>query len=338
MIFFLEWLLPKCLAMNIISIVHVNAVKNLLMKNLTAKVTTKAMMAKVMSKKVILLNDTRRNVGHIGCKLVMENLHYLCEKYNLEVIQSVQKDELDRNKLEECDAVILNGEGTMHHDKLPAIEYCNYLNSAQRRDKKTFIVNSVWEKNERLNDMVKSVDRIYVRESFSEAELNFAKIKSRVIPDLALYKQPDFVERNVAPPATSGSCTFTDCVVSRYERLLKSLADKTGCKYLYMCPKLPTLSLFDVESASLMITGRFHGMILALKYEVPFFCTPSNTHKIHGTLRDANLGHMLTTFPTERTIHRRWNELDIANAKEYVGAAQFKIENMFKEISEVIHG
>lgn len=51
------------------------------------------------------------------------------------------------------------------------------------------------------------------------------------------------------------------------------------------------------QQASLVVTGRFHGICLAILAKRPFVAFASNTHKIEGLLKDANLGPGGGLFP-----------------------------------------
>ena len=48
--------------------------------------------------------------------------------------------------------------------------------------------------------------------------------------------------------------------------------------------------LGDMRDASVVVTGRFHGACLSVVAQRPFVAVSSNTHKIEGLCRDAELG------------------------------------------------
>jgi hypothetical protein len=47
------------------------------------------------------------------------------------------------------------------------------------------------------------------------------------------------------------------------------------------------------RDASLLVTGRFHGVCLALALEIPVLAIASNSHKVQGLLEDVGLRHRL---------------------------------------------
>lgn len=60
-------------------------------------------------------------------------------------IESVLADADMRERLERCDAVVVNGEGTLHHGF--GTEYLAVLGAAQQLGKASLIVNAVFEAN-----------------------------------------------------------------------------------------------------------------------------------------------------------------------------------------------
>ena len=46
---------------------------------------------------------------------------------------------------DEAELILINGEGTMHHDRPLAIQYLELLREAKRRGKKTALINTVWQ-------------------------------------------------------------------------------------------------------------------------------------------------------------------------------------------------
>lgn len=54
--------------------------------------------------------------------------------------------------------------------------------------------------------------------------------------------------------------------------------------------RLTRRSVGSIRNSEVIITGRFHGVCLAILLERPFIAVTSNTHKIEGMLVDAMLG------------------------------------------------
>lgn len=49
----------------------------------------------------------------------------------------------------------------------------------------------------------------------------------------------------------------------------------------------------DLRKASLIVSGRFHGITLALRLRIPFIAIPSNSHKIEALLASVRMKHRL---------------------------------------------
>ncbi|MEZ8557530.1 polysaccharide pyruvyl transferase family protein [Vibrio cyclitrophicus] len=144
-------------------------------------------------KKVVVLNDTKTE-NHHGCSRVMDNLYYLISKNNGEVIGNSyvsidwRKNELLKSKIMDSDIVIINGEGTIHHDSPHAIALLDAANYCQQFNKKIYLINALFQcMSDDLNWKLKLFDGIYVRDSFSQKELSDKGIKSEVIYDLTFY-------------------------------------------------------------------------------------------------------------------------------------------------------
>ena len=43
--------------------------------------------------RALILNDTRRETGHLGCQAVMQSIFTLCEKHNIEIVYSLHSIE-----------------------------------------------------------------------------------------------------------------------------------------------------------------------------------------------------------------------------------------------------
>ena len=143
-------------------------------------------------KKAIVINDTRREVGHLGCSLVMRNIIHICKTKSIEVLFSDESisedfDESDfLSKVEKVDCLILNGEGTLHYNGGSGL--IKKAEMAKDRGKQVILINSVWQNNFYAKKYLYIFDRIYVRESFSYKEIIRDGAKNvDVVPDMSFY-------------------------------------------------------------------------------------------------------------------------------------------------------
>src|SRR4051794_11726231 len=100
-----------------------------------------------MSVRALVLNDTRRGsfAQHLGCAAVMEHLLRLCRRHGIDVVRTVQRvDAVDteefRALLPQVDVVLVNGEGTMHHDSPGALALSLAIIEAKAHGKKTALL------------------------------------------------------------------------------------------------------------------------------------------------------------------------------------------------------
>jgi polysaccharide pyruvyl transferase WcaK-like protein len=254
--------------------------------------------------KVVVLNNTSRY--HKGCEKVMEYLHKDLRKCGHEIITSVMgnKDVLTDAfpYIEQADAVIVNGEGTMHHDRPVPHQLLNTIRNAKKMGKKTALVNTVWQ-SMTLDDEMKDVLRdtyISTREVMSQRELARDDIKSDVHLDLSYFND---VPERMAP--------HRELVVGK----LFAQAD-------YRPREVPYIDIFKqdwdtivnvLRSTDWFITGRHHEMYAACKARCPFATLDGNTHKNTGLMETAEV-----VIPVESPtlLHERIPDF-LARCKEH---------------------
>lgn len=163
--------------------------------------------------KTVILNDTSIE-NHHGCRMVIEQIKYYCNKYDLEIIHYVKVHEDWRlsphlKYIKQADVVIVNGEGTMHSSKPSAHILASVAPFCKENNIKSSLINSVYQNNEKsINKLIDHFDRIYVRESRSKSFLDSTKSKSEVVPDLIFSMNYPFKKKN-----NSNSVIFTDSVL-----------------------------------------------------------------------------------------------------------------------------
>lgn len=316
--------------------------------------------------KAIILNDTSRNVGHIGCETVMSNIHYLCRKYHIETIASYENTasylESDyKYNLQQADIVIVNGEGTLHHDQKSALEIMESVQLAHKMGKRCYLINSVWQDNNVLNNMLFMFEKVFVRESLSKSQIiSYSnKIDVQIVPDISLYKIKDR-EENFASIKKSG-VTFIDSVNWSVTKELARQTHSLTVKRFYLMDgdfykKMRSLRLFyilfmqkkqtyprilrhaNILESSAIVSGRFHGLCLALKYGIPCLSVESNTHKQKGMIIDIGLPvNKYLVDLCEISEHSFGDKIknfiqadkEREAIKKYIEVANSKIEKMF---------
>ena len=312
--------------------------------------------------KVAIINDTRIT-SHYGCMLVMENLLALLKKYNVEVVWTwnVSVDWRKHKKAimqkPNVDAIIVNGEGTIHHSKdrkfaKALAEFAGFSNSTLKTP--CYLINSTLFQNaEEEYNKLKEYRAIYVRDKGSLEELESFNLKGKYIPDLTFaYNAYKYSERK----PTKGA-VIVDSAIKEDNPILKRFAEahhvpfkgmivarrknakfiksprpyiKNIIKYLKTDRKIstsPATYIQYLREHSLVITGRYHTVSMCIKNQIPFVAIDSNTPKIRFLLNDA-LGE------TKRNIRiSEIEQINLTNSYEYNNEELLKM-SAFIELAE----
>nr|WP_301332620.1 polysaccharide pyruvyl transferase family protein [Parerythrobacter lacustris] len=228
--------------------------------------------------------------------------------------------------IDAADCVIVNGEGTIHHDRPAGQALLSAGPHARERGKRAYLLNATWQANsgESLR-MLEAFDIVTVRESASDAELVAHGFSPRRIPDLALYHRA--AESTARSGIAYGDSVQGPKALALYRQMWALGAEPLPIVQLSRAPMemLRWLKRYDpsvlallrpahardalraswqdyhaqvadrdaftarVAERELIVTGRFHMMIFALGASTPLLAVGSNTHKIEATLRDAGL-------------------------------------------------
>lgn len=131
-----------------------------------------------MSIKALLVNDTRSE-QHLGCQYVVENLFTEAEKASFSISDTISvssKNYLEecKDKIKACDFLLINGEGSLHHNKERAKGILETAKHANSVGKKAILINTVWQSNSDLLKYLEYFDFISCRESLSTKEVTSA--------------------------------------------------------------------------------------------------------------------------------------------------------------------
>lgn len=217
-------------------------------------------------------------------------------------------------KIKYPDYIIINGEGSIHHDAprmLEIIEYLQYL-----RDSfgiKIILLNSTIEgMNKEAISILNSFDFISVRDKNSKNELAKTDNKIVVASDLSIPVFCRFHENfdvDNLPKNQGQEFSILDSVKKEGNSALLNMAIEKKARFYTMpfnsrlssmrswiesniearnsinsIPKI--FQLPDAYNSEKWITGRFHGMLILLACERKIACLESNTSKISSFLSD----------------------------------------------------
>lgn len=269
--------------------------------------------------KIAIINDTRPT-HHFGCRLVMENLLNELSANEADVIWTWpvsvdwRRHVSKVKRMPKVDAIIINGEGTIHHntDRRFAQALIDFAVFA-RDELKTpcYLINATLHKNSAAAyQSLSSLRAIYVRDKGSLAELQNAGLEGRYVPDLTFARN-----RNYGTQQGEGVCVIDSAIREDSEQLqayalahdypFRSMivARPSNARFL-RSPRPwvknvirwlkgdrhvsvePTDYIRYLRGFGMVVTGRYHTVTMCLKNRIPFICLESNTPKVRYLLQD----------------------------------------------------
>ncbi|MFQ5566897.1 MAG: polysaccharide pyruvyl transferase family protein [Paracoccaceae bacterium] len=276
--------------------------------------------------RVVIANNTEAELHH-GCWRVMSNIRRALAERGAEVIASHQAGTDWRSDGHFCaalagaDALLVNGEGTIHSDRPAGLALLALSDEARRAGCYSALVNFSWAGNSPENaSALQDFNLVAARESHSCTELAELGIEVALMADMSLA-YPD------APARVRQGIGWTDSVLSPVARRLHRLARDAGWRHvpIQMPPgggmfrrrhlafadfarparmfrslrldlaihrdaeKRPASYLNSIAGLEGLVTGRFHAVCLAILAGTPFLAIESNTHKISALVADAGL-------------------------------------------------
>ena len=283
--------------------------------------------------KIFLLNDTA-TVPHIGCQAVSDaharmlgaaghavidrafigELSAFASRNDERGVAAVLANDVLRSRIESCDALVVNGEGTLHHGF--GSEYFACLAAAQRLGKITLIVNAVFEAHSGWSSTLSALDDFCVRDAESLRHAQSHGFNARLVPDSFLAAEfggdaiMDLRDQIVVTdwhPQRDADVGIT---------LRRLLDDVEGAAYYPLQHGIHThlwrSAPADWAAASIIITARHHGIYLAARARRPFVAMPSNTRKIEGLIEasGARIPVVTTASDVEAAVRYAADNLD----------------------------
>ena len=110
-------------------------------------------------------------------------------------------------------------------------------------------------------------------------------------------------------------------------------------RHLFVAPTFEHV-VRRIASAGVVVTGRFHILILCLVQEVPFLAVRSNSHKIEGLLHDVGLSHRVVTeleTLSERNASRyAFTPDELRQIRAYKDTHVANVADMFAQIRALL--
>lgn len=208
-------------------------------------------------KKCVILNDTSYDFHH-GCEIVMSNIIYLLREIGLETIDTNsvgvnwKSNEEFMHNMSDADIVIVNGEGTLHHNSIRVKELSpigKYVK--ENLNIPIVLINTTYQDNgPEIAMYMKYFDLIFVRETMSQNDLKQFSIESKVVPDMTFY-----TKFNLSSKLINNSIGTTDSVYDNVSKSLYDLSIKNRYQYL---PALTTPNIKDLNKIVIFKTIKFY--------------------------------------------------------------------------------
>ncbi len=276
--------------------------------------------------RVVIANDTGAELHH-GCRRVMSNIHRALAERGAEVIASHKtgtdwRDDGDfRAALAKADALLVNGEGTIHSDRPAGLDLLALSEEARRAGIYSALVNFTWARiSPEHSGSLHDFNLVAARETRSRRALAELGIEVELMADMSLAYPG-------APARARQGIGWSDSVLSPVARRLHMLARCAGWSHVPIltppgsgmfrrrhlaradlarparmfrnlrldlaihrdAERCPASYLSRIAGLEGLVTGRFHGICLAILAGTPFFAIESNTHKISALVADAGL-------------------------------------------------
>lgn len=275
--------------------------------------------------------------------------------------------------LDRCDLAVINGEGTIHHGSVYAESLLKLV--ARSTAGRKYLINTTYQANPKsYKQYLRQFDGIYVRDTLSKLELLAIEIDSEVVPDLTFFSGPERVLNSKRSGTLVGCSVDRQAAIILYEARSKftdvmplSILKKTRSFLMRLKEVRYSMAVRDLKNPQFLIksalarfwfsrnasnthkeharnialsdfvlSGRYHTLCMAMKNEIPFLVTPSNTFKVEALLADAGLKNRMIT---KEELGRK-NEVEIdpfsdeelENLRVFNLLATSKIDKMFQNI------
>ncbi|MDR2877005.1 MAG: polysaccharide pyruvyl transferase family protein [Chromatiales bacterium] len=297
--------------------------------------------------KIALFNDTAA-YGHFGCHAVSDAHarmlgragHEVKERFFLDwspvvtdprgpgAINHLLHDDDFRHRIENVDAVIVNGEGTIHHGS--GLHLLAVLGAAQKLGKATLLVNAVYENSEFHEDVIARLDDFTVREQSSLEYAKSRKLPARLVLDSS-YAASFSDDRLID---LSEKVVLTDWHLQRTADVGKTirdyLAERREHAFFLPFERSDAIKIWhripaSLSSATVVHTARHHGVYFCIKAKIPFVALPSNTHKVEGLLKQYG-----PKIPIVKSLN------DLKEGEKWAMANKNYYEDFFHKIEECL--
>ncbi|MBL0373105.1 hypothetical protein JJB09_13805 [Rhizobium sp. KVB221] len=188
--------------------------------------------------------------------------------------------ELDENILRQADVIVINGEGTIHHDSPMAVFL---LDTIERfKDKKICLVNTVWQDiSPAYAEKLKHIDLVVARDHRSYRSI--ASIYSgrlHIVPDFSYLNVPFHAPMADQGVLFGGFYWGQHASSSGLQPAQLALKQMDRTNNIDITKENWHVAVNRLRSARLLVTGKHHDVMAACVARCPFLFCPIPTHKI----------------------------------------------------------
>jgi hypothetical protein len=277
--------------------------------------------------KVYLVNDCSYwpglDIHHAGCAAVIASLQRRIEAAGHTIVHVCPRPEgPTREKIADCDWLIVNGEGTfrdeaLDHEPGRIKRLRDGMTLAKGMGKRVFLVNTVWcnmNKTAEWEDLLNWLDGISVREPRSQTEI--ARAGSRhdiqIHPDEAYFLPVNLPPVLVNPMPVIGDIYDWNMSTIEQNHIRSRLGNP---QRIQLTDRTWEQAVKMLYGASVYITGQHHGVYAACKARCPFVCGRVNTHKLSSLFEWAGVDIPFFTTANEcleqvRVVEERAGEFE----------------------------
>lgn len=276
-----------------------------------------------------------------------------------------------------ADCLIVNGEGSLHDDNQRTMNILRAIKQAKLKGLYVVLVNSLWLNNKLGVDFLTYIDFIVCRDdvSFNEVKRHHNNVFKTY--DFSLYtkgKLKDNNNNNNKMIITDSSDKMNNILLKKLSLsknkkisymnfneisfLSNDVYKKNRIRFIRLYDLLPInvllgnvlnylvflmpkiLKSSTVKKSRFIISGRFHGIMLSVKYKKPFMYVPASNDKIDLFLSEANLDKSLlklknVDFNNDSDFKIKMHEVESYFKKEGFDLLSDLIYNNNKNIESV---
>jgi hypothetical protein len=184
------------------------------------------------------------------------------------------------------DVMLVNGEGSMCFGCPPFHTKMQRIKTALKQGVSVHLVNTIWQQNPyHYDNLLPKLSSVVTRESLSHRELRTIHgIDSQMFLDFSFFAP---LNETGNAPNHEGRVVVTDFAKRRSRDFVRYPNDE------FVYTDMRSIAWPDfvlgLKTASVLVTGRHHGVYAALRARIPFVAMPGNSHKIEGLIASANI-------------------------------------------------